>query len=687
MSENANNTQPGEGSGDSQPNRTNLNNDTTNNNNPTTTSGNNITVSIEYMYETPNIPATQNNNSNNNNLNRNNSSTSSDSNNNGNPTAAGSADSSNAHSQPGTTTSQQSQPQQQTPPAGMRPFPAGVVFLQFRDIPAGNTQERLQTIMNIASEIAVRRIVDLSSVRYNRGITKEKFESLPVVPIKDLDPTVKEDGCSICYEPFVDPIPDSNSDENKKRSREDDDEKKESRNDRKNKRLRSDSSDSNNNNNDNDNDNTIPTNNLSTNIGDVTFNGTSVENTNINAGNNSTQTTNDEEVNPTYDHFAVKAPCGHIFGRECLYKWCKSENTCPLCRQVIAESMNTPITVNSAQAAATTNAAFQRIHDLLYNTNNNNNNNNSTESNNGNFSVITNTANSDTTTPSISNQGSTVATSATATPATTTPVTTASTVNIPFRTSNIVFITPQWYIPPNTTSNNATVTATARTGNNGTTTSNNDTSSSENNDTQTTNDTVDNNSNQSERPSPYERFRAIIGSYFDGLINQNNNSNSNTNITDSSASSSNNSTVNSNSTTNANSTFSTAPSNVQNATRNLDLLAMGNSIRNVLLQQRNVLSGTHNNGDAPTLFNSGVASYRTPSGNVSTYHLGAHEVFHASTNDNNNSSAATSTSTDNQNGENNDNTNNSSSGDNSSSGSNEQEENNSNNGHTHTSTS
>lgn len=685
MSESGNNIHSNQGNGASLPNGTNPNNNTNSTNNTTPMTGNNITVSIEYMYETPNISATQNNSNNNNNNSNNNNNT-----NNAGSTRPTNSTSESPHSE--TTTSQHSQPQQQPPPGGMRPFPPGVVFLQFRDIPAGNTQERLQTIMNIASEIAVRRIVDLSNVRYNRGITKEKFESLPVIPIKELDPTVKEDGCSICYEPFVDSIPDIVSDENKKRNRDDDDNEKEgSENNRRKKKLRSDSSDGDDNNNNSNNIDTSPINNLSANIGDVNSGGTSTENTTTNTNSSEAQITNDEETNPTYDHSAVKAPCGHIFGRECLYKWCKSENTCPLCRQVIAESVNTPIAVDPAQAAATTNAAFQRIHDLLYNTNNVNNNSNSTENNNGNIPVATNGTNNNNSIPSTSNQQSTTTATASTTVIPTPSTTTTSTTNIPFRTSNIVFITPQWYIPPNTTSTTATATATASAtasaGSGSTTVSDGNTSRSENNETQTANDTSDNNLNQNERPSPYERFRTIIGSYFDGLLNQNNYSNNNTNNTNSSESPSNDPTVNGNRITNTNFTFSATPGNVQNATRNLDLLAMGNSIRNALLQQRNVLSDTYNNGDTPTLFNSGVASYRTSSGNVSTYHLGAHEVFHASTNNNNNNTTVGSTSTDNQNGDNNESSHSSSGGDGTSLRNNEQEENNSNNNYTNTSTS
>lgn len=38
---------------------------------------------------------------------------------------------------------------------------------------------------------------------------------------------------------------------------------------------------------------------------------------------------------PQNDHQAVKLPCGHIFGRECLFTWLATSTTCPLCREEV----------------------------------------------------------------------------------------------------------------------------------------------------------------------------------------------------------------------------------------------------------------------------------------------------------------------------------------------------------------
>ncbi|KAK6461652.1 mating-type transcriptional regulator [Scheffersomyces coipomensis] len=39
----------------------------------------------------------------------------------------------------------------------------------------------------------------------------------------------------------------------------------------------------------------------------------------------------------SFDHSAIKMPCGHIFGKECLSEWLKEHTTCPLCRSSVAE--------------------------------------------------------------------------------------------------------------------------------------------------------------------------------------------------------------------------------------------------------------------------------------------------------------------------------------------------------------
>lgn len=644
MAEGDSNSQPAPNEGQPPSNGSNLNqnnnnvNANTNSTNGTATSnstgtntstGNNITVSIEYMYENPNGNVATNSGS-------------------GTPVTGTSA-AVNTDTTAGANTAAGGA----QIPGGRTPFPPGVVFLQFRDIPEGNSQERLQTIMSIASELAVRRMVDISALRFNKGISKEDFESLPVIPIKALDTTVRDEGCSICYEPFVDP-----KSESKKRSRGEDDEEKKKQ-EESNKRPTPDTGVG----------ATTRTSSVETAMvpGSTTITATAEtlpatpnsrdttsSNSNENASNsNSNNTTpNDEEINPSYDHSAVEVPCKHVFGRECLFKWCKLENTCPLCRHVIAESNNTPMHVDPQQAASTTNAAFQRIHDLLYNSYNAaandsnsplsgaatealrdlNNIGNNAAANDSNIpssdtavEAVRNlsnhfrddtTANTNTTSPATPLPSNTpvptsVPGSAVLSPTATAGTTTANATVPPLRTSNIIFITPQWYTPPNGEPANAENPST----NNGT------------GEISTSTPAV-----PSAERSPYERFRDAIGSYFDDLTrhdNANNNSGSLTPTpgTNSSA---------------APSTAASAPA-TPHATRNLDLLAMGNSIRNSLLQRRNMTANA--NGGAPTLFNSGVASYRNPSGNVSTYHLGAHEVFHASNNSSNTGSSDSTTET------------------------------------------
>lgn len=565
---------------------------------PTAGTGDNITVSIEYMYGTPNEPATNNST-------------------NGTATTGASV---NANAN-GTTGATPGTGPGQIP--GGRPFPPGVVFLQFRDIPAGSSQERLQTIMSIASELAVRRMVDISSLRFNKGISKEDFEALPVIPLKDLDATVKDEGCSICYEPFVDPKPDS-----KKRSREEgDEETKEHKQPNKRptpeSRVNATSSTS-----------SIDT--VST-PSSTTITATaetlpatpsthessstptqSAENTNTAANSN---TASDEETEPTYDHSAVEVPCKHVFGRECLYKWCKLEHTCPLCRHVIAESANTPMHVDPQQAASTTNAAFQRIHDLLYNSSNNTVNEGTNPLAGAAADILrgldNNTANA------TSNNNPTASSAAPVSNGTSDPTASATGTDRsvpPVRPSNIIFITPRWYTPPTV---NATSTVDASAGTDGVTINNS--STSENGSTTT--------AAMDDERSPYERFRDVIGSYFDNLAQRTNGNNENNNATGTPVPATES---NSSSTPNTDSSTPATPS----STRNLDLLAMGNSIRNSLLQHRNVTANA--NGGAPTLFNSGVASYRNPSGSVSTFHLGAHEVFHASENGNGNNNTSSS---------------------------------------------
>lgn len=51
------------------------------------------------------------------------------------------------------------------------------------------------------------------------------------------------------------------------------------------------------------------------------------------------------EENVDYKHVPVELPCGHVFGRSCLYEWLKANTTCPLCRQKVEDEA--PSSVNS----------------------------------------------------------------------------------------------------------------------------------------------------------------------------------------------------------------------------------------------------------------------------------------------------------------------------------------------------
>lgn len=49
-----------------------------------------------------------------------------------------------------------------------------------------------------------------------------------------------------------------------------------------------------------------------------------------------------------FDHRAIKMPCGHIFGKDCLFHWLKQHTTCPLCRASVAEPETADSNANSS---------------------------------------------------------------------------------------------------------------------------------------------------------------------------------------------------------------------------------------------------------------------------------------------------------------------------------------------------
>ncbi|EDO19321.1 hypothetical protein Kpol_1036p66 [Vanderwaltozyma polyspora DSM 70294] len=265
----------------------------------------------------------------------------------------------------------------ETTAAGIPPMfpvgrPDGSLVLSFRDVPSSTPQQRLESIISIAAELAMRRFSDM--VMPNKGIPREEFDKLKVLKLKDL-PADADKTCGVCYDEFVDePVPGA------KRERETDnkeDEEEEGSGNVKRAKVSSE------------NEGPQP------NEGETrqTENGP-------NQGTTSTQNSNtlpnqEESNEPVYLESPVELPCHHIFGRECLYKWTRHENTCPLCRHIIVEL--TPEQRNAQQESNNNNTeAFERIRQLLYsanpeevvnplagnNTSENNNNNNNNNDNN-----------------------------------------------------------------------------------------------------------------------------------------------------------------------------------------------------------------------------------------------------------------------------------------------------------------
>lgn len=205
--------------------------------------------------------------------------------------------------------------------------PDGALILSFRDVPTSTPQERLESIISIAAELAMRGFSDLMS--QPKGITKEQFEQLPTVRISEL-PDEQSKICSICYDNYED-----ESENILKRNRDD------SLGDRMEsiKKQRSESP-----------------------AVVVNPQETSAENPN----EQGLQSPNEHET-PTYRHSPIKLPCGHFFGRECLFKWSQLENSCPLCRQKIVEAAAGPNETANENMANLNADAFERIRQALYN--------------------------------------------------------------------------------------------------------------------------------------------------------------------------------------------------------------------------------------------------------------------------------------------------------------------------------
>ncbi|CCF56603.1 hypothetical protein KAFR_0B03070 [Kazachstania africana CBS 2517] len=489
-------------------------------------------------------------------------------------------------------------------PAATDPsLPHGTFVLSFRDVPSSTPQSRLESIIGIAAEIAMRRFTELHSRA--RGISKEAFETLPVLTLEEAKKLTEDLSCSICYEPLEEEVKVDEMNENKKRVRNDDDNEEERS---KRRRLNGEANPSN---------------------GNYSIGLTEGATINSNTGTSTDSTTKHEENEvPTYSHSPLKLPCGHIFGRECLFKWSKVENTCPLCRHVIIENNQNEANVDSSVEAQSTEA-FERIRNLLYNpTPEEEGSENNTNAN---------------------NNGATSANLQAGSAATTGANTTANPVR--FTTlggASVIFLNPE--LLANRQGSPATSTNIQVDGISQSQPNNNTETSAANAPTAGAspispnllntrgrrihwlpldigNDNPTNTNVASDGTNPrHHRFRTILNNFFDSIThNRQNVATATSNDHEGSH----------------NDASTTATSNVNTdmagqETQNPDVIRMGNEIRDALLARLN----SRNNEATQNLFTTGVASRRNASGEVETYHINGDGMTAASSLNNNENDAS-----------------------------------------------
>lgn len=287
--------------------------------------------------------------------------------------------------------------------AAAMPQAADSFVLSFRDIPSSTPQSRLESIISLTAELAMRRFREMHA--RPTGIPREEFEKLPVLTLKQV--REKNGGadmeCSICYDPFVEEPATEDKISTGKRARDDHgDEETQSRIDRV-KRQRTESSE--------------------------TADASATDAQNTPEGNS--QATQ-EDVH--YLHSPVELPCHHIFGRDCIFQWSKTKNSCPLCRHKISEAVDTRTDQQFAMNPATV-SEFERLRNMLYNP------------------------------PAEGEEGADAATNGT-------PAANAETIgNVAFNAPNIIFLTPETLAnrgnatpaapaaPANTSANSGTNTA------------------------------------------------------------------------------------------------------------------------------------------------------------------------------------------------------------------------------------
>ena len=224
------------------------------------------------------------------------------------------------------------------------------MILRFADVPSDTSSGRLNEVIALASEYIFQTLT--RDQRRHSGLTREAFEKLEVQKVDTLD----EKTCAICYDDLINDPKDFAS-TSSKRGREEIG-SAESPNS---KRQR--------------NEEAAP---LPHQEGLPENESDQRVDTELPDPESSAQHTGEQEGGqedtPTYGHSATVLPCGHVFGRECLYKWTTEHNSCPICRapilseeelQALHSSDDTSSRGNNGPDA-TQQSTFESIRRLLY---------------------------------------------------------------------------------------------------------------------------------------------------------------------------------------------------------------------------------------------------------------------------------------------------------------------------------
>lgn len=192
----------------------------------------------------------------------------------------------------------------------------------------------IQEFIRLATQMAYSTI--MQGLNKEKGITIEKFNSFPLNDIKGEE----LDSCSICFEKYEELNKKKRSISTSSSS----DEEKEEINLQTLKKRKTES-----------NQTVHPE--LSPSILTVPESATTTETTSTSeipaTEHGSTRTTTKREpkflseFKGTFSHVAVKMPCGHLFGKSCLFEWLKNHTTCPLCRCSVAEQTSQATTSES----------------------------------------------------------------------------------------------------------------------------------------------------------------------------------------------------------------------------------------------------------------------------------------------------------------------------------------------------